>query len=130
MEETPAPSWPADTTRTRMPPTPPRHGPQGPSMAGLLRQGQIDQGTIVSQTEADLRDLINTSAQLTAAAENIRLQRRVLWLTIVSVIVAIIAATAAVAALHISGGTPAPAPSAHPTASRHSGTLGTSSRAS
>ena len=49
--------------------------PAQSSLAELLRQGQIDQGTLVTQAEADLRDLINTSAQLTAATENIRLQR-------------------------------------------------------
>ena len=92
--------------------------PAPSSLAELLRQGQTDQGTLVTQAEADLRDLINTSAQLTAAIENIRLQRRVLLLTIISLIVAVIAATAAVDALHISGGTPAPAPSIHPTATR------------
>ena len=92
--------------------------PAPSSLAELLRQGQIDQGTLVTQAEADLRDLINTSAQLTAAAENIRLQRRVLLLTIISVIVAVIAATAAVDALHISSGIPAPAPSIHPTVTR------------
>jgi hypothetical protein len=97
----------------------PAPAPPAPSsLAELLRQGQIDQGTLVTQAEADLRDLINTSAQLTAAIENIRLQRRVLLLTIISVIVAVIAATAAVDALHISGGTPAPAPSIHPTVTR------------
>lgn len=92
--------------------------PAPSSLAELLRHSQIDQGTLVTQAEADLRDLINTSAQLTAAGENIRLQRRVLLLTIISVIVAVIAAVAAVDALHIASGTPAPAPSVHPTVTR------------
>jgi hypothetical protein len=90
------------------------------SLADTMRQGQITQGGRVTQAEADLRDLLNTSAQLTAAAENLRLQRRVWWLTIVSLLVAAIAAAAAVAALHISNSTPAPAPAAssHPTSTQ------------
>ena len=102
----------------RMPQIRPRLRPAPSSLAELLRHGQIDQGTLVTQADADLRDLINTSAQLTAAGENIRLQRRVLLLTIISVIVAVIAAAAAVDALHIASGTPAPAPSVHPTVTR------------
>ena len=86
------------------------------SLADTMRQGQINLGGRVTQAEADLRDLLNTSAQLTAAAENLRLQRRVWWLTCVSLLVAAIAAAAAVAALHISTSTPTPAPAAssHP----------------
>jgi hypothetical protein len=89
-----------------------------PSLAESLRLGQLDQGTMVTENEADMRDLINSSAQLTAAAENIRLQRRVSWLTIVSLIVAAIAATAAIAALHISSNARAPAPAVRPSGSR------------
>jgi hypothetical protein len=36
---------------------------------------------MIIRAESDLRDRLNTSAQLTAAAENLRLQRRVFWLT-------------------------------------------------
>jgi len=87
------------------------------SLAESLRQGQIDRGTTVAESEANVRDLINASAQLTAAAENIRLQRRVLGLTIVSVIVAMIAAAAAVIALRASGSPPAPTPTVKPSVS-------------
>ena len=80
------------------------------SLANTMRQGQISQGGRVAQAEAGLRDLLSTSAQLTAAAENLRLQRRVIWLTIASLIVAAIAAAAAVVALRVSGNTPPATP--------------------
>ena len=89
-----------------------------------MRQSQINLGAAVAQAEADLRDLINSSAQLTAAAENIRLQRSVLGLAIISLLVAIIAAAGTVAALHISSrpATPTPhvnlKPSANPGTNR------------
>lgn len=89
-----------------------------PSLAESLRQGQVDHGARVTQNEADMRDLISSSAQLTAAAENIRLQRRVSWLTVVSLIVAAIAAAAAIAALRNSGNAPAPAPAVRPSVSQ------------
>jgi hypothetical protein len=88
------------------------------SLAGTMRQGQINHGDRVTQAEAGLRELLNTSAQLTAAAENLRLQRRVLWLTIVSLIVAVIAAAAAVVALRMSGNKPPATPT--PTSSSSS----------
>jgi hypothetical protein len=88
------------------------------SLANTMRQGQISQGGRVTQAEAGLRDLLNTSAQLTAAAENLRLQRRVIWLTIASLIVAAIAAAAAVVALRMSGNTPPATPT--PTSSSSS----------
>lgn len=72
------------------------------SLEQALQRRQMDNSNRIKQTEVDLRDLLNVSAQLTAAAENLRLQRRVLWLTIVSLIVGAIAAAAAVVALHIS----------------------------
>ena len=78
------------------------------SLAETLLKGQIDQGRRVTRAESDMRDLLNTSAQLAAAAENLRLQRRVWWLAFFSLLVAIVAAAAAVVAVHISGGTPAP----------------------
>lgn len=84
---------------TRDPPTP--HGEASPtaSLAEILREGQITDGQRVSQLETDLREVLNTSAQLASASENIRLQRRVAWLTVIATIVAIIAAAAAVLAL-------------------------------
>jgi hypothetical protein len=87
------------------------------SLAETLLKGQIDHGTRVTQAEADIRDLLSTSAQLTAAAENLRLQRRVLWLTIVSLLVAAIAAAAAVIALRTSGSPSTPAPTVPPSPS-------------
>ena len=87
-------------------------------LAETLRQSQIDQATDIAQAETDLRELINSSAQLTAAAENIRLQRWVRLLAIVSLIVAIIAAAATIAALDIAGNASTPAPTVHPSASR------------
>lgn len=85
------------------------------TMAESMRQSQISLGAAVAQAEVDLRDLINSSAQLTATAENIRLQRSVRWLAIISLLVAIIAAAATVAALYISSHPPTPTPtSSHP----------------
>jgi hypothetical protein len=80
---------------------------------------------VVAESEAKVRDLINTSAQLTAAAENIRLQRRVWWLTAFSAIVAVIAAAAAVAALRAPSSSPAPAPASKPSISRPAPTFTT-----
>ena len=88
------------------------------SLAITMRQGQISQGGRITQAEAGLRDLLNTSAQLTAAAENLRLQRRVIWLTIASLIVAAIAAAVAVLALRMSANTPPATPT--PTSSSSS----------
>lgn len=92
------------------------------SLAETLRQGQINQGNRVTQAEAGLRELLNTSAQLTAAAENLRLQRRVLLLTIASLIVAAVAAAAAVVALRMSSNTPpaTPTPTLSPSSSLRS----------
>jgi hypothetical protein len=92
------------------PPALARRAASRASLAETMRQGQINQGDRVTQAEADLRELLNTSAQLTAATENLRLQRRVLWLTIASLIVAAVAATAAVVALRMSGNTPPATP--------------------
>jgi hypothetical protein len=80
---------------------------------GTLRRGQIDHGTAIAQAEADLCDLISSSAQLTAAAENIRLQRSVRWLAVISLIVAVIAAAATVSALRIASSPPAPTSTIH-----------------
>jgi hypothetical protein len=89
------------------------------SLADTIRQGQINQGNRVTQAEVGLRELLNTSAQLTAAAENLRLQRRVLLLTVVSLIVAAVAAAAAVIALRMSSNTPpaTPTPTLSPSSS-------------
>lgn len=93
------------------------------SLAESLRQGQIKRGAVVAEGEAKVRDLINTSAQLTAAAENIRLQRRVWWLTFLSAIVAVIAAAAAVAALRTPSSSPTPTPAATPSISHSAPTF-------
>jgi hypothetical protein len=90
----------------------------GLPLAESLRQGQINHGTAIAQAEADLRDLINSSAQLTAATENIRLQRSVRWLAVISLIVAIIAAAATIAALQIASRSPASTPTTHPSSAR------------
>jgi hypothetical protein len=71
------------------------------SLKEAWHQNQVDDGNMIMQAESDLRDLLNTSAQLTAAAENLRLQRRVFWVTVISLVVAAVAAGAAVVALVI-----------------------------
>jgi hypothetical protein len=75
------------------------------SLAESLREGQIGNGQRVSQLEGDLREVLNTNAQLTSASENLRLQRRITWLTVISVIAAVVAAVAAVIALRSSTAT-------------------------
>ena len=94
------------------------------SLAESLRQGQIERGAVVAESEAKVRELINTSVQLTATAENIRLQRRVWWLTAFSAIVAVIAAAPAVIALRAPSSS-APSPAAKPSISRPASTLPT-----
>jgi hypothetical protein len=84
------------------------------SLAEFLRQGQITDGQQVSRLETDLREVLSTSAELTSASENLRLQRMVVWLTVIAVIAAIVAAAAAVIALRNSSG-PAATPSTHAT---------------
>ena len=86
------------------------------SLAESLRQGQITDGPRVSQLETDLREVLLTSAELTSASENLRLQRMVVWLTVIAVIAAIVAAAAAVIALRNSSG-PTTTPSTHATSS-------------
>jgi hypothetical protein len=73
--------------------------PPGISLAEELRLGQITDGQRVSRLETDLREILSTSAEFGAASENLRLQRWVVWLTVIATIVAIIAAAAAVIAL-------------------------------
>jgi hypothetical protein len=69
------------------------------SLAEFLRQGQINDGPRVSQLETDLREILGTSAELASASENLRLQRMVVWLTVIAAIATIVAAWAAVIAL-------------------------------
>ncbi|WP_152646396.1 hypothetical protein [Streptacidiphilus albus] len=68
--------------------------PEGWRQEALLRSQEA------LQFESRLRELISTSAELTATATNIRIQKVVIWLTTASVIAAAIAAWASVAALH------------------------------
>ena len=51
------------------------------SLKDTWRQSEVDEALIM-QEESDLRDLLNTSAQLTAVAESLRLHRRVFRLTV------------------------------------------------
>lgn len=90
------------------------------SLVEFLRQGQITDGRRVTQLETDMREILSTSAELTSASENLRLQRRVVWLTVIAVIVAIVAAAAAVIALRNSGGhTTTPTPTHATNSSAH-----------
>jgi hypothetical protein len=74
--------------------------------------------------EKDLREILSTNADLAGASANLRLQRRVIWLTIVSIIIAIIAAGAAVYAAWPKSSTPsAPVPHSTPSAA-HSSPIG------
>ena len=82
------------------------------SLTDSLRQEQITDGRRVSQMESDLRDILSTSAELTAGSENLRLQRRIAWLTAISLAVAVFAAIVAVVALRHSNSPPI-APAAH-----------------
>jgi hypothetical protein len=88
------------------------------SLAKSLRESQIEGGQRVAHLETDLREILNTNAGLTSASENLRLQRRILWVTVISVIAAVVAAAAAVIALKLSADTTstprAPAVSASP----------------
>jgi hypothetical protein len=73
--------------------------PPTDSLVEFLSKGQITDGERVSQLETDLREILSTSAELISASENLRLQRWVVWLTVIATIVAVIAAAAAVIAL-------------------------------
>ncbi len=77
------------------------------SLAESLRQGQITDGQRVSRLETDLREILNTNAELTSTSENLRLQRRISRLTVVAVIATIVGAAAAVIALVIAARSPA-----------------------
>lgn len=74
------------------------------SLTEWLQLGQITGGERVARLETDLRDILSTSAGLISASENLRLQRRVVWLTVISVLAAVVGAAAAVLALRASAG--------------------------
>ena len=61
------------------------------SLSSVLRKGQRATGKRVGQVESDLGELLSTSADLTGSVQNLRLQGKVLWLTVVSSIIAIVA---------------------------------------
>jgi hypothetical protein len=87
-----------------------------PSLVEFLQQGQITDGQRVSRLETDLREVLSTSAELASAGENLRLQRMVVWLSVIAVIATIVAAAAAVIALVIAlrnSSGPAAKPSTH-----------------
>lgn len=69
-------------------------GLKGPevTLTEWLRQGQADDGRRVLQVEEDLREVLSTNAELTAASTNIRLQ----WIAIGVAVVAALAAVVAV----------------------------------
>ena len=97
----------------------PRTPPPGSSLISLWRASQAATGKRVVQMEKDLREILSTNADLAGASANIRLQRRVIWLTVVSVIIAVIAAGAAVYAVWPKSSAPS-APAHHSTpASTH-----------
>ena len=81
------------------------------SLLDALRSQQVDAGRRVAQTELNLRELLSTSGNLTAAAANLRLQRGVLALAVLSLLIATIAAAAAVLALRHTNPAPSPQPS-------------------
>ncbi|WP_329442571.1 hypothetical protein [Streptomyces canus] len=58
--------------------------------AGLAKR-IIEESRRISQVEKEIRELVSAAADLTNAAYGIRLQAVVLWLTVVSVVVAVIA---------------------------------------
>lgn len=77
----------------------PRTPAPSPSLISLWRISQAATGKRVVQMEKDLREILSTNADLASASANLRLQRRVIWLTVISMIIAIIAAGAAVYAV-------------------------------
>jgi hypothetical protein len=95
--------------------------PQKSSLADAMRQDQIERGTSVIKFGTDLREVLSAGAELTATAENVRLQRRVWWLTAASFVVAVIAGAATVVALYISirSLTPRHTPRTHTSAPAH-----------
>jgi hypothetical protein len=83
--------------------TAPLGEPPAVSLAESLRTGQIADGERISQLETDLYEVLNTSANLASAIENLRLQNenlclqnKVVRLTRIAIIIAIIAVAVAV----------------------------------
>jgi hypothetical protein len=70
----------------RLPPPP-------ASLTGSWRQEQAEIGERVTRMEADLRELLSTSADLAAASANLRLQRNAIWIAIGSFLAAVVAIT-------------------------------------
>ncbi|MEN3614441.1 hypothetical protein AAH979_33490 [Plantactinospora sp. ZYX-F-223] len=68
-------------------------------LADVMRETQEKQADRIIRTENSLGALLGTSANLGVAARNMRLQGAVIWLTVVSVIAAVVAAWAAVIAI-------------------------------
>lgn len=99
----------------------PRTPAPNPSLIGLWKTSQVATGKRVVQMEKDLREILSTNADLASASANLRLQRRVIWLTVVSIVIAIIAASAAVYAVW-------PKSSASSTPAQHSRSLVTHTR--
>jgi hypothetical protein len=52
----------------------------------LLRQVVSEQAEIVSELEEEVRDLLVASSSVESAAANLRLQRMVIWLTVILVL--------------------------------------------
>lgn len=52
----------------------------------LLRRNVSEQAEIVNELEAEVRDLLTTSSSVESAAANLRLQKAVIWLTIILVL--------------------------------------------
>jgi hypothetical protein len=100
---------PASITAGKPPPAPKA---TSFSLIETLGLRMVADGERVAEQESDLREVLNTSAQLAAAAANIRLQRTAVVVAIISLV---IAAIAVVVSLHQSG-TPV-APVVHPSTS-------------
>ncbi|MFD6678444.1 hypothetical protein [Micromonospora parva] len=79
-----------------------------------LRQARVAMGKDITQTEGRLRELLTTSAEITVAATNLRLQKRVFWLTAISAVVAVAAAIISLIALDVARNPPVETPPAGP----------------
>ena len=79
------------------------------SLIDSLRLRQVEDGRRVRELEGDLRDVLSSNAELTAAIANVRLQRTAVWIAVISMI---IAAVALVISLSNSS-TPTPTTNAH-----------------
>jgi hypothetical protein len=80
----PPPSPPSPWEETLGSPTPEVERSPTDSLVESLRKGQITDGPRVSQLETDLREVLNTSAGLASASENLRLQGDVYGLTVIA----------------------------------------------